>query len=164
MEETTGERHQLPDELFTRLLAQARRMAIRWWLGQALAKGVVWAAVPLAMLTFVRSHLPVNWWVMAAGCGILAMAVTAAMMWRTREIVTHLPKTLDKKLEADGRISGAAEFLAGARDDPFKRLAVLEAGSWMSGHMAREVLWPWPVEVYALIPAAILIYVLYWLT
>lgn len=150
-----------PEETFMRFIAHARRSYIRLWCLQGVLRGLLASAIPFAVVLWCRHRVSVGVLTLAMAYGGAALIIATVSLWWTRTKIAQFAQVLDKRFLADGKIIGAAEFLDDAANDPFKRLAVSEAGYWLATRPDRQRLWRWPAEVYAVLPAAGLIYLAY---
>jgi hypothetical protein len=137
-----------PQAAFAIFMRHAQHSAwVQWWLCSVL-RGLIASGAVLIALTAVGTSA----WTRGMACAAVGALAMTANLWATRGLVTRLAETIDVALAAEGRVIAAAEFLSQAPEDSFKQLAVMEAGSWISGRAEALDLWRMPRELY-LFPA-----------
>lgn len=150
-----------PEELFRAYLLLARRSAIRNWLFQAAVRGVAWNALPFSFLIGFRRSMHLELPTLLSAYAGVVLVTALGCLWRSRNLVTRFAEVLDQRCHGEGRIASAAEFIKEADGNSYKRLAVGEAGYWLASRKPACSLWTWPLESYAVVPLAALMYLAY---
>jgi len=146
-----------PEELFELFLLRARKAALRMWVFRSVLRGFVWNAVLLGVAICFRHVLHVELLFLLLIAVLVSATTTAICLWRQRCIVTDFAETLDSLYCAEGRIVSAAEFIQKANKDPYKRLAISEAGYWIATR-PEPLRQNRPIESYLVVPAVALVY------
>jgi len=147
-----------PEASMRRLLRRFRRALVCRWSLVALARGLLVASGPAILLTWWRQSLQIRQGSLLAAYCVGACTVALLHLWLTRSAITRPAERLDEELGAGGRVETAKELLDSARSDPFSRLVLRDTMDWVERRRDTITLRRWPVEVYALPPAALLFY------
>ena len=134
------------------LLGRYRALAHDWLAG--LARGALWAAIPAGAILGYRAAMAWPAWPILLGWGVAGLLAGCVSVWAGRGWRRRYAEEFDRCLGAGDRISNAAEFLHQGDDDPFKRIAIREAESWIAQAGKSYVTRPWPLDA-RLVPLAL---------